>query len=146
MPRAKASINRVRTNENSAITRTPDLLNDTNWFAWRIRMTFMLRMCGVEDYVKGRVNRSNPQTDPMGAQNWEFNDAYAKMLIANNVEVEQMVHIDQCASSREMWSKLEAVHGSTNFLTNLSYMRILSRTRAEEGDNICDLLDMLKHY
>jgi hypothetical protein len=144
--RSRASINRVHADENSAITRTRDPLDDTNWFIWRDRMTFMLKMCGVDDHVKGRVDCPDPHTDPAGAENWAFSDGYAKMLITNNVTVGQMVHIGQCVNAREMWSTLEAAHGSTDYFTELSYMRILSYTRAKEGDNICDLLDLLKLY
>ena len=57
---------------NSAITRTRDALDDTNWFVRRDRMTFILKLCGVDDYVKGRIgDRPDPLTDPTGAENMD---------------------------------------------------------------------------
>ena len=68
------AIQRVRANENQAITRTEDRLDDTNWTVWRHRLTLMLQICGVQGYVTGAVKRPDPVQDPEGANNWDFND------------------------------------------------------------------------
>jgi hypothetical protein len=68
------SIQRVRANENQAITRTDDRLEDTNWNVWRHQLTLMLQICGVQGYALGTVQRPDPSQDPEGATNWDFND------------------------------------------------------------------------
>ena len=73
----------------------------------------MLQICGVQDHVTRNVRRPDLALDPEGARNWDFNDTYAKVLIANNITTTQMVHISQSHTSQESWSNLEAVdaHG-----------------------------------
>jgi hypothetical protein len=62
-------------------------------------MNLMLKLCGVDSYIQGTVNEPNSDNDPEGAGNWAFNDTYAKLLITNNIEVAQMVHVGQCMTS-----------------------------------------------
>ena len=140
------TIRRVRASENQAITRTEDRLDETNWTIWLHRLTLMLQMCGVQDYVTGSVERPDQVQDPEGASNWDFNDTYAKVLIANNVTSTQMVHISQSRTSHESWSNLEAVHDAKSHQTTIGIIRNLYRTSAEEGDNISDHLNKLKRY
>jgi hypothetical protein len=101
---AKPAVQKVRANENQAITRTQDPLDETNWTVWRHRLTLMLQMCGVQGIVDGTVQRPDPAQDPEGAANWDFNDTYAKVLISNNVNTTQMVHISQSRTAYESWS------------------------------------------
>ena len=70
----KPAIERVRANENQAITRTQDRLDEKNWAVWRLRLTLMLEICGVQGYVEGKIPRPDPAQDPDGATNWDFND------------------------------------------------------------------------
>ena len=146
LPRNEASIARVHANENSAITQTNDPLNDNNWTTWCRKMNLMLKLCGVGSYIQGSVDEPNPDEDPEGAENWAFNNTYAKLLITNNIEVVQMVHVGQCATSQVMWASLVAVHESKGHQTTISYMRNLFHTTAKEGDNITEHLNKLKQY
>jgi hypothetical protein len=73
-------------------------------------LLYMLELCGVLDYIQGQVQRPNPKTNPEEANAWRFNDTYAKMLITNNIEEAEMVHLGQNATSHDMWMNLEAVH------------------------------------
>jgi len=109
-------------------------------------MNLMLKLCGVDHYVRGAIKCPDNNSDPLGAENWVFNDTYAKLLITNNIEGVQMVHIGQCATSHEMWGSLVAMHESKGHQTTISYMRNLFHTTAEEGDDISDHLNKLKQY
>ena len=71
---ATPTIRRVRANENQAITRTDDRLDETNWTVWRHRLTLMLQICGVQGYVSGAVQRPDITKALEGASNWDFND------------------------------------------------------------------------
>ena len=106
----KPSILRVPTNENQAITRTEDCLDDTNWTVWRHRFTLMLQTCGVQGYVTGTTVHPDPSQDPKGASNWDFTDTYAKVLIANNVATNEMVHLSPSRTAHDSWLNLEVVH------------------------------------
>jgi len=109
-------------------------------------MNLMLKLCSVEPYVQGKVKCPEETIDPEGADNWVFNDTYAKLLITNNIEPAQMVHIGQCSISHEMWASLVAVYESKGHQTTISYMCNLFHTTADEGNNISDHLNKLKQY
>ena len=106
----------------------------------------MFKICGVDEYVQGLVCRPNPNVDSQGAKAWAFNDTYAKVLITNNMEPDQMVYVDQCDTSHEIWECLEAVHEPPDHQTITSYIRNLIHTAANEDDNIIDHLVKLKRY
>jgi len=144
--RPEAGIVRVRPNENSAITQMGILLDDTNWTIWRSRMGLTLQLCGVDEYAKGRIARPDPGQDPVGSVNWRFNDSYAKTLIAQNVAATEEEHISQCATARDMWANLEAVHELKRYQTVVSCMLNLFKTVADEGDDIIEHLDKLNQY
>src|SRR5271155_1114503 len=114
------SIQRVRTSENQAITRTDDRLDDTNWNVWRHRLTLMLQICGVQGYALGTISRPDPSHDPEVANNWDFNDTYARVLIANNVTTTQMVHISQSRTANDSWLNLEAIHDAKSHQTTIA--------------------------
>ena len=113
------AIQRVRANENQAITHTDDHLDETNWTIWQHRLTLMLQICGVQGYIAGTVQRLDPAEDPEGASNWDFNDTYAKVLIANNVTTTQMVHISQSHMAHDNWTNLEVVHDAKSHQTTI---------------------------
>jgi hypothetical protein len=64
-------------------------------------MNHILRTCGLKGYVKGEIQRPDPTIDSNGANNWAFNDNYAKDVIGNNVGPSQMVHVGRCATAHE---------------------------------------------
>ena len=136
----------VRPNENSAITRTQDSLNDENWTVWQQRLLLMLQICGVQNYITRGTPRPDVGLDPEGAANWDFNDTYTRVLIANNVTTTQMVHIGQCHTASECWSSLEAIHDAKSHQTIIGIIWNLYRASAEDGNNIADHLNKLKRY
>ena len=86
---------------------------------WQHRLTLMLQICRVQGYVAGTVQRPNLAQEPEGANNWDFNDTYAKVLIANNMTMTQMVHISQSRMAHNSWTNLEAVHDAKSHQTTI---------------------------
>jgi len=41
----------------------------------------MFKQCRVSGYVYGNIKRPNPTFNPVGVENWDLNDNYARMLI-----------------------------------------------------------------
>ena len=137
------NIERVQAREGSAITKLSEPLDELNWMAWRERMTRVLRLCGVEAYAQGKVDRP---TDIKNVKNWEFNDNYAQVMIINNIASTEMVHVSQCTTAKAMWESLEAVHESKGHQTIVSIIRNLFHTKASEDSNINEHLNQLKKY
>jgi len=59
----------VRANENQAITRTDNCLDDTNWTVLAPLLMLMLQICGVQGYALSAVQCPDPSQDPEGANN-----------------------------------------------------------------------------
>jgi hypothetical protein len=127
-----------------SITKLTEPLSENNWIAWCERMKRVLRYCRIEEYVAGTIYR--PEDDIDSAENWDYNDNYAQMMIVNNIASTQMVHIGQCKNAKAMWDSLEAVHESKGHQTIVSVIRNLFHTHATEDDNISDHLNKLKEY
>ena len=137
------TIERVKMNHNSAITRMNDPLNDTNWIIWHERMSLL---CEVEGYAKGEIEKPNAKDDPEGAANWTINDTYARVLISSNVTSSEMIHISGSKTAHMSWSNLEAVHDCKGHQTTIACTQNLYHTVAREGDNIPEHLTKLKQY
>ena len=106
----------------------------------------MLQICGVQEYVISSVKQLDASQDPKEASDWDFNDTYAKVLIANNISTTQMVHISQSHTAHESWSNIEAVHDAKSHQMTICIIQNLYRTSAEEGYNIAEHLNKLKRY
>ena len=106
----------------------------------------MLKLCSVKPYIQGKVKCSEETIEPEGADNWAFNNTYAKLLFTNNIKPAQMVHVGQCSTSHKMWASLMAVYESKGHQTTILYMYNLFHTMANKGDNISDHLNKLKQY
>ena len=139
--RVETSIARLR----AKVIRT-NPLDDANWTHWRMKMTPILTMCGVKGYVEGQIQCPDPTVDPDGANNWAFNDNYAKHLIGMNIGPTQVVHVSRCATAHEMWRNLKDVHQPMDSRTIMSYLRGLRYTTADDGDDIFEHLNKLKTY
>ena len=138
------SITLVPANESNMITRTKDILNDTNWAIWKTRMRRTFKQCRVSGYVYGDIKRPDPALDPVGAENWDLNDNYAGMLIFENLSTSQTIHVGHDLTASDMWSNLEAIHEVTGHTTIINYIRTLFKCTAEEGDDIVEHLNTLK--
>ncbi len=61
----------------------------------------MFKLYKVTGYIFGNIAQPNRTHDPDGANNWDFNDSYAVMLIYENILVAQKVHVGQDNSAYE---------------------------------------------
>lgn len=122
-------------------------LNGENWAVWCARILPVLKLWGLEGYIRGRIRRPDPAEDPEGADNWKANDALAGCLIVNNITDSEAHHVLGCDTSCELWQRLEAVHKRSGYQAMaFASVRALILTIREEGTDICDRLDKLQHY
>ena len=140
------SISLVKTRDGAITKVTVEGLTGPNWVSWRLRMISLLKLCGVERYVRGEIKQPNEEEDPIGFNNWMMNDNYAKHLITQNVADEPLVHIQQEATSHDAWHDLESIYEDKSQETAVAVMRKLWRTTAEEDDDIGEHLTKLKRY
>src|ERR1700730_1564675 len=122
------------------------LMDGTNWSDWQVQMNILMSICNINKYVKGYVDRPNPMEDEKGANNWDHNDKYAMFVLRWNIVPQQLIHINQCATSNEIWETLQAIFETRNEGTAISYQRTLYECRAHDGDNIDDHINQLKKH
>ena len=137
-------VNRVSIIESTAITRTREPLNDSNWSVWKGSMKHMFSLCNVTEYVFGAIRRPHFAHDPIGAKNWDFNDSYTAMLIYENILTAQKIHTGQDNTAYEVWRNLKVIHEITGHTTIITWIRTLFKCTAEEGDDILEHLSNLK--
>jgi len=142
--RVEAGVKRVRGDENPALIKVNEPLDDTNWCSWRPHITLVLKLCGVHAYVKGEIARPDPVEDPAGADNWTFNDTYAQVLISINLSPSEMVYVGRCTTAHDMWAKLEEVHKPDASMSQ--YMNGLFFTRAKDGEDISKHLNKMLQF
>ncbi len=138
------SITLVSTNESNMITRMKDILNNTNWAIWKTHMHCMFKQCRVLGYIYSDIKRPDPALDPVGTENWDLNDNYARMLIFENISTSQTIYVGHDLTASDMWSNLEAIHKVTGHTTIINYIRMLFKCTAKEGDDIVEHLNTLK--
>ena len=130
---------------NSSITKMKETLDNTNWAVWRERIRRIFILCGVDPYVYGQLKRPDPAiTDPATVDNWDANDIYAQILITNNINKDQMVHITRLNSANDIWKSLEAIHETKDYQVAIAIQRSLFRQCASDGDDITEHLTKLK--
>ena len=137
----------TRTSPREAITKLSDKqhLDETNWPLWRDRITRLLKLSGVEEYITGTIKEPVDKSSE-NAKNWSFNDNFAQVIIVNNITSAEMVHVGQCKTAKDIWDNLEAVHESKGHQTIVSIIRNLFHTKADDESNITEHLTQLKKY
>lgn len=138
------TVARIRPKDWSSEHETYNLLAEDNWQSWRDDILLTLRICGLGDYVNGTIKCPDVATDPVGADNWEYNDTYTKKVIRDRLSQGQKFYTSNCETAEEMWSNLKAIHQPCSDQTENRLMRELTEMKAKDGDNIIEHLAKFK--
>ena len=141
------TILRLKVADLAAISRIDETLDkkQKNWTGWAESMYVLFGCANAKGYVEGRIPCPDPSFDPVGADNWEFNDSYTRMLINKNIASSEKVHTCGCANAHKMWNNLKTIHKSTCYLIHTDRIRILCGIKVAEGADIPEHLTKLKH-
>ena len=132
--------------ENSSMTRLPEKnqLNGLNWPTWRDQIGRMMQLCGADVYVYGLIPRPNPKVDRALSRLWSTNDRYTQVLITQNIEASQMIHVSRSKTSNQMWKSLQSIYETQDHQTAVTMLRSMFAMRAAEGDDIPEHLTKIK--
>ena len=112
-----------------------ELLSDDNWLAWKLRITNLLTLYDVYEYVTGKQKK--PAADKVAEVSmWKKKDTVAHTLIYNNIGLAQVVHITECNMSAEVWQALHEVYESHSYQAIITQLRNLLATHAITGADI----------
>lgn len=140
----------ARIDDFAAFTEVGKLLDSKaeNWFGWSQSMYNLFDLYDVREYVQGEVPCPDPVHDPVGAENWHYNDTYAQILITNNIAATEKVYINGCPSAHKMWHNLQSIYEPPGHHIDL-FRKLVTTTITEEDEAEADIfqhLARLKQY
>ena len=88
----------------SGITKIKETLEGkkSNWTTWSESMMMLFDLNDIVDFVVNWVPCPDRAHDPVGAKNWQYNNAYAKLCIDNNTAPSEKVHTQGCGTAHKM--------------------------------------------
>ena len=134
----------IRVQDHAGEIQQCNLLDDENWSSWHDDMMLTFNLCEIQDYVLGQIRCPNRDTNPIGADNWHYNDTYTQQIIRMNLGRNQKIHCVGATTSCEMWSNLEAIYQLYSTQTKHQLMQDLYGCRAGKGDDIIKHLQKIK--
>lgn len=85
------------------------LKDEKDWVLWKFQITILFKHLEVYDVVTG--NAVKPKEDEILAMTaYNKNDIKAQRAISSTLEKEPLLHIVNCKTAAEMWSKLRSVY------------------------------------
>src|SRR5258708_10046418 len=81
----------IRVQDHVGEIQQRDLLDNENWLSWRDDMMLTFNLCEIQDYILGQNRCPNRDTDPVGADNWHYNDTYTQQIIRMNLGCNQKI-------------------------------------------------------
>ena len=129
-------IKRIQVSDLAGVAKIEETLSakSKNWTAWNQSMHLMLDIVDASKYVDGTIKRPSSARDPVGAENWHFNDTYTRVLIAKNIAQSEKCHIQGCESAHDMWNNLRKIHECTSFQIQTEQRRVFRNMKAKDGD------------
>lgn len=93
--------------KNSSDNFLSHRLNGSNFKLWNLQVKAVLRGNGILDVVNGTTPKPEGQEE---AEKWMIRDGKAMALLISSIEMEQANHVLNCASSKEVYDKIESLH------------------------------------
>lgn len=107
-------------------------------------MLIILEMCQILEYILGNVPQPDWETDPDQANDWKFNDNYARLILAKNIDPVNALNLGQQKTSHNAWEYLMAHHQVVTSDKLFSYQRKLTNTIVDQSANIATHLNQLQ--
>src|SRR6218665_3886831 len=107
MSRIYDSTRTITMAESSDTRYTVAKLNNSNYQIWKFKVKMLLIREDTWTVVQGVI------PDPV-PDDWQRKDETAQCTISLTVEDNQLVHICNCTSARDMWKQLQKVHERSN--------------------------------
>jgi hypothetical protein len=127
----------IKANKPSAASHLKKPLTGQNWPDWSIRMIRMLRTFQVWPYITGKITRPTVNLHLESTENWDTNNEWAKLLIVQNINEEQLQHVNQdLMMSKQLWESLSGLHHGAGYWTAITYMRTVFQLQAADDENI----------
>ena len=111
-----------------------EVLGRDNYDTWKIQMKALLIKNDAWGYVSG--SNVKPEDNAAEDQEWTNRDEKAKSDLILSIGASQLKMVKNCATSRELWQKLEDTFQSRGPARKASLLKNLTLKKMNEGDDI----------
>src|SRR6218665_3698274 len=115
--------------ESSDTRYTVGKLNNSNSQIWKFKVKMLLIREDTWTVVQGDT------PDPV-PDDWQRKDEKAQCTISLTVEDNQLVHICNCTSAKDMWKQLQKVHERSNLSSKMYLRNKLYKMRLQDDQNM----------
>ena len=115
--------------ESSDTRYTVAKLNNSNYQIWKFKVKMLLIREDTWKVVQGDT------PDPV-PDDWQRKDEKAQCTISLTVEDNQLVHICNCTSAKDMWKQLQKVHERSNLSSKMYLRKKLYKMRLQDDQNM----------
>ncbi|KAK9751402.1 Zinc knuckle [Popillia japonica] len=117
-----------------------DTLNKDNYDTWKMQLEALLIKNEKWIYVNGECTKPVVSTDDASSQTkldaWIKDDSKAKSDIILSISPSELKQIKGCATSRDVWLKLESIYQSKGPARKATLLKQLTLHRMEENEDI----------
>lgn len=114
---------------------------------WKFQISILLKFHDVYDFVTGKAEKPTNQSDSDFQKKltaYEKNDVRAQRAISSTIEREALLHIVNCKTAAEMWTKLHSVYEKKSE-TSMDYLQQKFFVYSKEPeDNIATFISKLQ--
>lgn len=115
------------------------MLNKDNFDTWKIHMKALLIKNDAWGFVSGVKVKPEPTANNENAAavaQWELEDSKAMSDILLGISASELKQVKECATSRELWQKLETVYQSKGPARKANLLKQIVLQHMSEGDDI----------
>lgn len=117
-------------------------LKRDNYDSWKIHAQAMMVKNGVWGYVDGTnlippsLTGADAAAREVERRNWLEKDQIAKADLILSIGADELHHVGDCVTSRDVWLKLESVFAPKGPLKKVQLLKTLLFTKLQEGGDI----------
>jgi gag-polypeptide of LTR copia-type len=120
--------------ETCEVKTTVAKLNNTNYQVWKFKVKMLL----IRDETWTVVRDDRPDPVPDG---WDRKDEKAQCTISLTVDDNQLIHICNCTTAKEMWTGLQKVHERSNLSSKMYLRKKLYTMKLQSHQNMQEFIN-----
>lgn len=114
-----------------------EALGRDNYDTWKLQMRALLVKNDAWGYVNGETLKLEPTVNNAAeVRDWNIKDEKAKSDLILSIGVGQLKLVKNCATSRELWLKLENIFQSKDPARKVTLLKCLTLKRMGEGSDV----------
>lgn len=120
---------------DNSLTRSISKFDGTNFLLWKFQMQSAFGVYGIEDIVDGTRAIPADMTAAAGIK-YKKDEARAKLLISSAIDYSQLEYLVTCATAKDMWQKLSAIHERKSASNKLVLMQHFHEYKMAQNDSV----------